>query len=148
MGGNEFAGIIAYRACPLCGSQSFSESHRADCSLYPHFRLPLSPVLTWMRCSTCQLSFRNGFYTDDAFAILFEKAHLSQPVGHDYERQRSVWARVIDKVTAHQSAGVWLDVCFGNGALLLMAVEHGFTPVSYGVSERYRACMEVIAIRR
>ena len=34
---------------------------------------------------------------------------------------------------------------FGRSRLYSLLNEFGFTPVRYGVSERYRACMEVIA---
>ena len=37
---------------------------------------------------------------------------------------------------------------FGRARLYELLREHGFDPVSYGVSERYRGCMEVIAVRR
>jgi SAM-dependent methyltransferase len=36
---------------------------------------------------------------------------------------------------------------FGRRRLYALLQEHGFTAVEYGVSERYRACMEVIAVR-
>lgn len=35
---------------------------------------------------------------------------------------------------------------FGHHRLYALLQEHGFAPIEYGVSERYRACMEVIAI--
>jgi len=37
---------------------------------------------------------------------------------------------------------------FSRARLFALLEEHGFAPVAYGVSERYHACMEVIAIRR
>lgn len=36
---------------------------------------------------------------------------------------------------------------FGRVRLYSLLREHGFTPASYGVSQRYRVCMEVIALR-
>jgi protein O-GlcNAc transferase len=37
---------------------------------------------------------------------------------------------------------------FSRRRLYALLEEHGFEPVEYGVSERYRACMEVVALRR
>lgn len=37
---------------------------------------------------------------------------------------------------------------FSRKRLYALLKEHGFEPVEYGVSERYRACMEVVAVRR
>lgn len=36
---------------------------------------------------------------------------------------------------------------FGRTRLYALLEEHGFQPVRYGISERYRACMEVIALK-
>lgn len=146
MDNNRFEELIPYEACPLCGSKDFSTHKRADCSKYPHFRLPLSPTLTWMKCSVCMHSFRDGFYTEQAFAILFEKTHPNQTVGYDYERQRTVWARVIEKVVPHQRSGLWVDVGFGNGALLLTAAEFGFEPFGIDLRERNVADLHALGV--
>lgn len=37
---------------------------------------------------------------------------------------------------------------FGRARLYALLEEHGFTPIRYGVSLRYRACMEVVARKR
>jgi SAM-dependent methyltransferase len=37
---------------------------------------------------------------------------------------------------------------FGRARLYSLLSEHGFTPVRYGISTRYRACMEVIAVKQ
>lgn len=130
-----FVELIPYKSCPLCGSTDFFTSKRADCSAYPHFRPPLSSNLIWMQCSLCNHSFRNGFYTTEAFHFLFEKVHLNQRVGNDYERQRFLWARFIEKVATFRRTGIWLDVGFGNGALLLTAAEYGYNPVGIDIRD-------------
>jgi SAM-dependent methyltransferase len=104
-------------------------SHRADCSPHPHFKAPLSKFLIWMICSVCDHSFREGFYTKEAFSIIFEKTHPNQKVGNDYERQRHIWGRAIERVIPHQRTGRWVDVGFGNGALLMTAAEYGYSPL-------------------
>jgi protein O-GlcNAc transferase len=37
---------------------------------------------------------------------------------------------------------------FTRKRLYALLEEHGFQPVNYNVSERYRVCMEVVAIRK
>jgi protein O-GlcNAc transferase len=37
---------------------------------------------------------------------------------------------------------------FSRKRLYALLQEHGFAPVEYHVSERYRVCMEVIAVKR
>lgn len=36
---------------------------------------------------------------------------------------------------------------FGRSTLYSLLEQHGFRPLRYGVSERYRVCMEVLALR-
>ena len=37
---------------------------------------------------------------------------------------------------------------FGRSRLYRLLEDHGFTAVRYGVSERYRMCMEVVAVKK
>lgn len=134
MNSTDFVELIPYDACPLCGATALEVEHQADCSQYPHYQPPLTPVLVWMRCRACRHSFRSGFYTDAAFQVLFQKTHDGQQTGQDYERQRHVWGRVIQRVLPHRQSGLWIDIGFGNGALLLTAAEYGFVP--YGCDLR------------
>lgn len=124
-----FNELIPYTECPLCTSDVIEEKHRINCTTYPHFRPPLSELMVWMECSACKHSFRNGFYTDAAFEILFDQTHPNQTVGINYERQRYVWAKLIDKVLPYSKSGLWIDVGFGDGALLLTVAEYGFNPL-------------------
>ena len=52
-----------------------------------------------------------------------------QAVGWEMENQRGISARIVERVASYVSNGVWLDVGFGNGSLLLTAQEWGFEPV-------------------
>jgi hypothetical protein len=129
----EFTEFIPYLECPLCASKTFNISRKDNCSQYPHYKKPLSDLMTWMVCAECEHSFRNGFYTDQAFAFLFEKTHPEQIVGRIYEQQRFVWARVIEKVIPYQKNGTWADIGFGDGALLITAAEYGFSPLGLDI---------------
>jgi SAM-dependent methyltransferase len=142
-----FVELIPYTACPICGDASISVSRSADCSGYPHFKAPLSPSIQWMVCSVCGHSFRDGFYTKEAFEVLFSETHTSQRVGHALEQQRPIWGRVIEKVVRYRPSGYWLDVGFGNGALLLTAAEFGFVPLGIDVRKGNVGKLNSIGIR-
>jgi SAM-dependent methyltransferase len=103
--------------------------HRVDCTAYPLYQPALSPVMTWMKCSACEHIYVDGIYTDEALQLIFSKTHPSQAVGYDLETQRYIAARMIEKVLPYANAGRWLDIGFGNGALLLTAQEFGFSPI-------------------
>jgi 2-polyprenyl-3-methyl-5-hydroxy-6-metoxy-1,4-benzoquinol methylase len=60
------------------------------------------------------------------FAKIAEVVQPGQIVGADFERARGVAAQMIDKVLPYASSGMWVDVGFGNGALLMTAAEYGF----------------------
>ena len=118
-----------YAACPLCDSERFATLAEADCRRHALYRAPLPPTIHWMVCADCGHVFAEGPFDAEAEALLFSHAHAFQTVGHDYERQRTVWSRVVE--IAEQLVGLgggWLDVGFGDGALLLTAKELGFAP--------------------
>ena len=118
-----------YTACPLCDCTDLADLRTASCAGHGLYNPALSDTLLWRTCAACGHQFRSGFYTDEACQLLFSGTHDNQRLGHDYEAQRWVAARMIEKVLPWRSSGPWLDVGFGNGALLLTALEYGFTPV-------------------
>lgn len=120
---------IPYDGCPLCNSRDTSPELDADCSRHPAWKPPLSPVMTWMRCATCNHSYTAGYHSQEALDVIFSSTHAGQGVGDDLENQRYVWARVVEKIVPFANSGPWLDVGFGSGALLLTAQEFGFVPV-------------------
>jgi 2-polyprenyl-3-methyl-5-hydroxy-6-metoxy-1,4-benzoquinol methylase len=127
--------LVRYEACPLCDSLAIAQDHDGNCSRHPLYKPELSAVLRWMRCTSCGHSFRNGYYTEAAFARLFDDTNLRQRAGYDLEGQRPISARMIDRVLPYQSSGTWLDVGPGNGSLLLTAEEYGFTPIGIDLRE-------------
>lgn len=120
---------ILYEACPLCESEKTEIVKQGDCSKHPLYNSIISTYIAWKKCLSCGHIFTEGYFTDEAAAVIFSKTNEHQKVGADYERQRPVSARMIEKVLPFSQDGKWLDIGFGNGALLLTAKEFGFTPV-------------------
>lgn len=121
---------ILYTACPLCQSTDFRELARVDCRAHDRWHEPLEPFIIWMECLGCGHLFSNGYFTDAALNILFSSTHTEQIVGVDIERHRNVSAKMVQRVV--EAIGMpddrlWLDVGFGNGSLLMTALEFGFT---------------------
>lgn len=121
-----------YQACPLCISRNFSEHHVADCSGHANYTAAVSPVMRWVRCGDCGHVFTDGYWPDEALAEVFKKTHAEQSLwGGNFNFYRELAAQTIDRLTAYLGppGGRWLDVGFGNGALLFTAQEYGFEPV-------------------
>jgi SAM-dependent methyltransferase len=117
---------VLYEACPLCGSKEIAHERSADVSRYPIWKPPLSPTMNWMRCGGCDHSFADGYFTEAALEVVFDEIHPHQRPGHEVEKNRYASAPIIEKVMAHKSGGLWLDLGFGNGSLLFTADEYGF----------------------
>lgn len=118
-----------YAACPLCDSVDLADLRADSCVGHALYQPQLSPTVIWRTCQACGHIFRNGYYTDEACAVVFSATHEYQQVGYDLEGQRWISARMIEKVVPWRTGGPWLDLGFGNGALLLTAQEFGFEPV-------------------
>lgn len=141
-----FNELIPYQACPICDSRRFEVKVRADCSNYLLYKKPLSPTMQWQQCMDCGHVFRDGFFTEAAFDVLFQDSHPGQRAGEDYERQRIVSARMVDRVVPHMQDGIWLDVGFGNGSLLLTAAEFGFIPLGLDLRQQNVDALNALGI--
>lgn len=120
---------IAYTACPLCEATTLKHETTGDCSRHALYKREISPRITWLRCEACGHVFTDGYFTPEAAALIFTGTQTNQRLGHDIEMQRMIAARMIEDVLPYASEGPWLDVGFGNGALLFTAQEFGFTPI-------------------
>lgn len=120
---------ILYRQCPLCESSNIVDFKTANCSGHPLYNRALSPIMKWRECADCTHVFTEGYFTDEACALIFGKTHEHQRVGTDIERQRVISSHLVEKMLPYASSGTWLDVGFGNGSLLFTAQEYGFTPL-------------------
>lgn len=77
----------------------------------------------------CSHIFTEGYYTEQACKVIFSKTHDHQKVGGLIEQNRIISSKMVEKVLPYASDGNWLDVGFGNGALLFTAQEYGFKPI-------------------
>lgn len=137
---------IPYSACPLCDCSTISHLRDGDCRTHDVYNPVLPSIIRWMTCDGCGHVFTYGYWSDAALKVLFKKTHDHQKPGHDLEQLRYVWAPVVDKVAALISGGKWLDVGFGNGALLFTAAEYGYTPVGIDLRQSTVDAMKRIGI--
>lgn len=120
---------IEYTACPLCDAPEIAEVYRGDCTKHGMYDAVLSPEIIWKKCGACNHVFTSGHFTPEVSEVIFSRLKDSRKVGYNLEQNRKVSARIIEKVLPYADSGRWLDVGFGNGALLLTAREFGFEPV-------------------
>lgn len=120
---------IPYEGCPICGGREMARERSADCSQHLMYHPGVSPAIDWLRCAECAHVFTSGYFPPEALALIFGKTMENQQVLSNYEAERDIAARMIDKVVPFASEGPWLDIGFGNAALLLTAEEYGFEPV-------------------
>lgn len=126
---------ILYSHCPLCESGNFSHFFTGDCSSNSRYQPSLSSSIKWNRCAECTHVFTEGYYSDEALAVVFQNTLDNQKVGANMEQNRAISARMIDRVLLYQDSGLWLDVGFGNGSLLFTAAEYGFETVGLDLRE-------------
>lgn len=119
---------IPYERCPLCESAERDEIGTFDCSLHPSYKPPLPRTIRWLRCAGCGHIHVDGYFSPAALEVLFSSSNEHQTPGSAFETQRVVSAAMVEKVCARQrrQGGRWLDVGFGNGALITTAAEFGF----------------------
>ena len=133
---------VIYASCPLCNSTSIAHLLAADCSRSPRYQPQLESTIRWSKCDGCGHVFTEGYYTEQAQKVLFSTTDENQRPGAALEKNRAIAARMIEKVLPYRDRGVWIDVGFGNGALLMTADEYGFDPVGLDLREQ-----NVIAMR-
>jgi SAM-dependent methyltransferase len=119
---------IAYTACPLCQHTAIDEYRRANCAQHPLYQAALPSLMRWLRCSACQHVFTDGYWSPAALELIFASANPHQLPGNSPHGSRAIAARMVEKVIQQLGtvAGHWLDIGFGNGALLGAAEEYGF----------------------
>lgn len=137
---------IAYKTCPLCNSDRFRQRTIGDCSRHSLYKPVIPAKIVWMQCETCTHVFTEGYFTPEVEAVVFATTPEHQKLGADLERQRMVASRIIEKVQPYVEFGVWLDVGFGNGALLLTAQEYGYVPIGTDLRSENVASLNGIGI--
>ena len=96
---------IPYTNCPLCGSEYMEDAGTADCSKHPLYRKPLSPTIQWKKCVRCDHVFTDGYFTDEACALIFGSTNENQKVGGAVEKNRVISSRMIEKVLPYAASG-------------------------------------------
>lgn len=131
---------IMYEACPLCGSTAFGLYRTANCANHPLYHPSIDKTMRWMRCEhfACEHVFTDGYFTEESLATIFRNTNEKQQTGYDYEAQRFIAARIIEKVRPLYSVGggSWLDIGFGNGALVMTAHEFGYNAVGVDLRKK------------
>lgn len=122
---------IPYERCPLCEATENAVAMVGDCSRHPAYQAALPTEMRWLRCARCEHVYVDGYFSPAALEILFSTTMPNQAPGYDLEATRYVSARMIESVSQLMPSqeGRWLDVGFGNGALLTTAAEYGFETV-------------------
>jgi len=86
--------------------------------------------MSWVRCGQCDHVFTEGYFTDEALQVLFGNTQDVQVVGAQIESYRAISAKMVERVVntlgLPDDNMLWLDVGFGNGSLLMTALEFGF----------------------
>jgi SAM-dependent methyltransferase len=120
---------ILYKRCPLCENAQISLVKIGNCSRHPLYNPTIPDKIKWTRCESCNHVFTDGFFSEEALRVIFNKSHANQQPGANFEKQRHVSAKIVEKVARYAKIGPWLDVGFGNGSLLFTADEWGFKPI-------------------
>lgn len=129
---------INYDNCPLCESNDFSVEVKGNCTKHPLYSPRLPETITWLRCRNCNHSFADGYFDNAGFEELAKKHNLNQVFSlQEAERWRFISGRMVANVSKLRDSysGRWLDIGFGNGALLLTAQEYGYKVT--GIDLRY-----------
>lgn len=137
---------IPYKKCPLCDSERFRQRAVGDCSRHALYQPIVPAKMTWMQCETCMHVFTDGYFTPEVAAQIFSKTLDHQKLGADLERQRMVASHIVERVLPYVETGAWLDVGFGNGALLFTAQEYGFVPIGSDLRAENVNSMKVIGV--
>lgn len=88
-----------------------------------------------MQCGDCAHVFTSGYFTEATLSLIFSGTNESQQPGYNFEGQRPVSARIVERVSRYKNSGTWLDVGCGNGSLLFTAEEWGYRPVGLDLRE-------------
>ena len=121
---------ISYEKCPLCDSHNLTLDVKARCSKHPLYSSRLPEIISWLKCNDCNHSFTDGYFGDDGMEVLAQKSNNTQVFSaQESEQARYISAKIVTNVSnlRNDYSGRWLDIGFGNGALLLTAKEFGYT---------------------
>jgi len=136
---------IAYETCPLCGSLDYAVFAVADCSRHKLYDPALPKDMAWAKCDCCGHVFTGGYFGEDGLSVIFSRTQDDQAVAVGPIR-RALASQIIDKVAKIARSGQWLDVGFGDGALLLTAQEYGYAPVGLDLRQNNVAALRELDV--
>jgi SAM-dependent methyltransferase len=139
---------IPYHACPLCGGEAILDLVRFDCTRHPLYRAPLQNTIPWCQCHACKHVFTEGYFGEEALRVLFSGANPEQLPGEATLERAAHWQPVLERVRTLSGAagGTWLDVGFGDGALLAAARRAGFEPLGIDLRPECVAALQALGI--
>ena len=135
---------IIFQNCPLCGGTNSFQERTADCSKHPAYSPDLPAQMIWLRCTTCNHSYTDGYFDVDGLELIVSKENPNQSFSPTLAEQwRPLCARMVGKVSEIRDSfsGQWLDVGIGNGALLITAQEFGYQVT--GIDIR-KSCIDAV----
>lgn len=115
---------IPYELCPLCLSDRFNLVYIVDIRRHRSFKPHFHHEGYWMRCVECDHEFRDGRWKPTRLEEIYSVDDPSQFQHFDIRRTES--SEVVNKISQYKQKGTWLDVGFGDGALLITAQEYGY----------------------
>lgn len=121
--------LVPYDACPLCSSKKHVPFRTDPCVKHPLWHEGLPRELRWRLCQACSHLFTDSYYSASGLERLFARTNDSQRPGADAGQTRTRWAPTVQRIAEHRSAGVWLDVGFGDGGLVFTAAEWGYRAI-------------------
>ncbi len=126
-----------YATCPLCDCGDFDALGEVNCSDHPGWSAALGASIRWQACRGCGHVFTDGYWTDAALSLVFSRTHAHQTPGSEVELARRLSARIVERIATARGSflGRWLDVGFGDGALLSTADEFGFEVLGLDLRE-------------
>lgn len=136
---------IYYKACPICSERHAYLLRQVDCTGHDRWVEPLSDNLVWLKCNSCGHEFRHGYYSSSSWELL-NTTPRSQHVGINFHSDRIVSSGMIERVKKFQQTGHWLDVGFGNGALLMTAHEYGYQVTGIEVNKHNVDALKFLGI--
>jgi SAM-dependent methyltransferase len=118
-----------YDACPLCGDEAILDVGTYSCLRHPFYRAPAPAEINWCECHRCGHVFTDGYFEGEALALISAVSMPEHLLDADPARNAAIWPPVAAHVATVRggAAGEWLDVGFGDGALLFAARDAGFT---------------------
>ena len=102
--------------------------------------------MNWLECADCAHAFTDGYLSPEVIAVVFSQTHENQRPGYQFEAQRMISSKIVERVARFVTDGKWLDVGFGNGSLLFTAQEWGFDPVGLDLRRESVEAMKKLGV--